>query len=255
MRTIIKMGAAALIAMACAVIGRADDDVVRTNGTVNQLEEDIRYHEDVMEDSQDSIADLEARIAVLRQRLDSLNLLVNDVKGEISSLEKQKKAFEKEIKAANKARKETFASRDNLVFDQQVMEVLRKPYNKLEVEKAMRNAEGMETKEVLAKMELVGDYGRYTQELREFLEKHRAVFVKQRWAAQGTDSEAAKKFHKELKGLSYYKVYEKGMKNVKNPSIPYLDKVIEEILVLERQGFSSQKQYDHVVDMLYGTGK
>ena len=45
------------------------------------------------------------------------------------------------------------------------------------------------------------------------------------------------------------------MKNVKNPSIPYLDKVIEEILVLERQGFSSQKQYDHVVDMLYGTGK
>ena len=52
--------------------------------------------------------------------------------------------------------------------------------------------------------------------------------------------------------MSYYKIYEKGMKNAKNPSIPYLDKVIEEILVLERQGFNSRLQFDKVVDKLYG---
>ncbi len=253
MRTIIRMGAAALLLAAVAMTAGADDDVVRTAGNaVTQLEDDIRYHEDVMEDSQDSIANREARITVLRERLDSLNQVVKDVKAQISALEKEKKAFQKDIKDATKARKETFAARDNMVFDQQVQKVLLNPYNKLDVEAALRNAEGMETKEVLEKMELVKDYGRHTKELRDLLEKHRPTFVKMRWATQGIDSEASKKFHKELKGLSYYKIYEKGMKSAKNPSIPYLDKVIDEILVLERQGFNSQKQYDRVVDMLYG---
>ena len=248
----------AMLAMSafCTTAVADDDDVVRTkNNPVTQLEEDIRYHEDVMEDSQDSIADLDARITILRERLDSLNQVVKDVKAQINALEKEKKAFQKDIKDATKARKETFATRDNMVFDQEVLNVLCKPYNKLDAEAALRHAEGMETKEVLAKMELVREYGRYTKELRDLLENNRPTFVKARWATQGVDSDVAKKFHKSLKGLAYYKIYEKGMKNAKNPSIPYLDKVIDEILVLERQGFNSQKQYDRVVDMLYGVNK
>ncbi|MBQ7690333.1 MAG: hypothetical protein IJT30_03960 [Muribaculaceae bacterium] len=244
--------AAALIG-AAALAANADDDVVRTtNGTVGQLEDDIRYHEDVVQDCQDSIAAVEARITVLREHLDSLNAVVKDVKSQITALEKEKKAYERDIKAATKARKMTFASRDNLVFDQQVRDVLCAPYNKLDVETALRSAEGMETKEVIDKMELVRNYGRYTQELRDFMEKQRPTFAKLNWATQAADSENTKKFHKALKGLSYYKIYEKGMKNAKNPSIPYLDKVIEEILVLERQGFNSRLQFDKVVDKLYG---
>ena len=252
MRTFQILVAAALIG-AAALTTSADDDVVRTaTGTVGQLEDDIRYHEDVVADCQDSIAAMEARITVLRERLDSLNAAVKDVKSQISALEKEKKAYERDIKNATKARKQTYSSRDNLVFDQQVRDVLCAPYNKLDVETALRSAEGMETKEVLDKMELVRNYGRYTQELREFMEKQRPTFVKLNWASQTSDSEATKKFHKTLKGLSYYKIYEKGMKSAKNPSIPYLDKVIEEILVLERQGFNSRMQFDKVVDMLYG---
>ena len=48
-----------------------------------------------------------------------------------------------------------------------------------------------------------------------------------------------------------YKVYEKGMKSAKSPSIPYLDEVVEDILQLEHSGFTSEKQYDSVMSRLY----
>lgn len=230
----------------------ADDDVKTTNSAVNQLEDDIKYHEEVVEDCQDSIEVVEVRIAELKGRLDSLNKEVKDLKNQISALEKAKKNFENDIKEANKARQATYASRDNLVFDNKVQEVLMNPYNKLEVESALREVESMETKEVLNKMELVRDYGKYTKELRDFMDKQRSTFAKLNWATQGVDSDASKNFHKALKKQSYFKIYEKGLKSAKNPSIPYLDKVIEEILVLERQGFNSKYQYDKVVNMLYG---
>lgn len=237
---------AALFSLASFNVMADDDD------TVTQLEDDIKYHEEVVEEKQDSIADVEHRIDMLKQRLDSLNQVVKDVKGQISALEKIKKGYEKDIKEATKARQLTFANRDNLVFDQDVLDVLRMPYDKMAVEEALREADEMETKEVLNKMELVKDYGRYTMEMREFMDKQRNTFSKLNWATQGVDSEATKNFHKALKKLSYYKVYEKGIKNVKNASIPYLDKVVEEILMLERQGFNSKAQYDKVVNMLYG---
>ena len=237
---------AALFSLASFNVMADDDD------TVTQLEDDIKYHEEVVEEKQDSIADVEHRIDMLKQRLDSLNQVVKDVKGQISALEKIKKGYEKDIKEATKARQLTFANRDNLVFDQDVLDVLRMPYDKMAVEEALREADEMETKEVLNKMELVKDYGRYTMEMREFMDKQRNTFSKLNWATQGADSEATKNFHKALKKLSYYKVYEKGIKNVKNASIPYLDKVVEEILMLERQGFNSKAQYDRVVNMLYG---
>ncbi|MBO7609240.1 MAG: hypothetical protein J6S96_03435 [Muribaculaceae bacterium] len=234
------------------ILADDDDDVKTTNTAVAQLEDDIKYHEEVVEDSQDSIEALDARITELKERLDSLNKVVKDVKGQISELEKTKKGFQNEIKAANKARQATFANRDNLVFDKRVQEVLMNPYNKLDVETALREAENMETKEVLEKMNLVRDYGKYTKELRDFMDKQRSNFANLKWATQGVGSDASKNFHKNLKKQSYYKVYEKGLKNAKNASIPYLDRVIEEILVLERQGFNSKYQYDKVVNMLYG---
>ena len=236
----------ALLSLACFTAMADDDD------TVTQLEDDIKYHEEIIDEKQDSIADVEHRIDLLKLRLDSLNQVVKDVKAQINALEKIKQGYQKDIKETTKARRLTFANRDNLVFEQEVLDVLRKPYDKLAVEEALREADGMETKEVLDKMELVKDYGRYTMELREFMDKQRNTFVKQNWSTQGADSEVTKNFHKALKKLSYYKVYEKGLKNIKNPSIPYLDKVVEEILLLERQGFNSKTQFDRVANMLYG---
>ena len=230
----------------------ADDDNTTKNNAVAQLEDDIKYHDEVMEDSRDSIAALDEQIALLKGRIDSLDKVSKDIKNQIEMLEKNKKSFQKDIKTAQKARQETFATRDNMVYENQVLEVLMNPYDKLDVEAALRQAEGMETKEVLNKMELVRDYGKYTKELRDFMDKQRNTFAKLNWSTQGIDSEASKNFHKALKKVSYYKVYEKGLKNVKNASIPYLDKVIEEILLLERQGFNSKYQYDKVVNLLYG---
>ena len=224
-----------------------------TNTTVSQLEDDIQYHEDVVDDLNDSIAAIDSRIALLKQKLDSINNEAKEVKNQISALEKEKKAFQRDIKEANKARQITFATRDNMVFEQDVQDVLLRPYNKLAVEEALKSFEAMETKDVLKKKSLVENYGRYTQELRKLLDDFRPQFEKVRWHAQAVDSEVVKKFHKALKGCSYYKVYDKGVKNVKNPSIPHLDKVIEEILILERQGFNSSMQYDRVTNMLYGT--
>lgn len=229
----------------------ADDDVTTTTA-VAQLEDDIKYHEEVVEDSKDSIAVLDERIAVLKTKLDSLNQEVKDVKAQISALEKVKKGFKNDIKEATKARKDTYATRDNLVFDKQVQEVLVNPFNKLDVDAALRLAQNMETKEVLDKMELVNNYGRYTKDLRDFMDKQRSTFAKLNWATQGVDSDVSKNFMKALKKQSYYKIYEKGLKNAKNATIPYLDRVVEEILMLQRQGFNSKYQYDKVVDMLYG---
>lgn len=250
-KTLILICLAAALVMGTAAVKADDDDKTKTTA-VAQLEDDIKYHDEVVEDSQDSIAALDERIAILKQRLDSLNLEEKNIKEQISALEKEKKNFKNEIKAATKARQVTYATRDNLVFDKQVQEVLINPYNKLDVENAMRLAENMETKDVLSKMELVKNYGRYTKDLRDFMDKQRSTFAKLNWATQGVDSDVVKNFMKSLKKQEYYKIYDKGLKNVKNATIPYLDKVIEEILVLQRQGFNSKYQYDKVVDMLYG---
>ncbi|MBR6248385.1 MAG: hypothetical protein IKQ89_05235 [Muribaculaceae bacterium] len=236
-----------------AATAMADDNRTYVSPTTNvtDLEDDIRYQEDLMAEKQDSIDELNAQIQALKQRLDSINALEKDVKGQISALEKMRKALENDIKVADKTRRNVHETRDYLVFDQEIQDVLLNPYNKLDVENALRSFEGMETKEVLKKRELLENYGRYTIDMRKFLEKQRSVFANLRWATQGADSDAYKKFDKGLKSLSYYKVYEKGMKNQKNATIPYLDKVINAILQLERRGFNSAQDYDKVLDMLY----
>lgn len=219
--------------------------------TIADHEDDIFTQEQLMDAKQDTIKVIEDSIVVLKARVDSLNRLEKEVKAQISALEKQKKALQGDIKTASKAREAAFDRRDNLVFESEVLVVLNAPYNKQAVDDALRSFEGMETKDVLKKKELVENYGRYTHELRELLRNQKSVFAAAKWTYLGTETPEGKKFHKALKGTSYYKVYEKGMKSAKSPSIPYLDEVVEDILQLEHSGFTSEKQYDSVMSRLY----
>ena len=240
----------ALTLAVCSV--QADDKVVvRRTTNVTELDKDIRLQEDIVDFHLDSIEVLNDSIKALKVRLDSLNDLVKGVKAEISALEKARKACEKEIKAANKTREATFVARDNLVYDQQIEPVLSVAYSKAAVEACLQHFEGMETKDVAKRTELVKNYGKYTQETREMLDKHRATFERLRWSTVGTEDEAYKKFAKDLKGLDYLKIYNKGLKDPNAPTIPYLDKVFNEILMLQRSGFNSKTQYDRVLNMLY----
>lgn len=219
--------------------------------TIADHEDEIFSQEQLMDAKQDTIKVIEDSILVLKARVDSLNLLEKEVKAQISALEKRKKAMQRDIKAAGKAREEAFDRRDNLVYESEVLDVLMMPFSKQAVEEALKSFEGMETKDVLKKRELVENYGKYTHELREFMNKQKAVFAAAKWKYTGTETPEGKKFHKALKGTDYYKIYEKGIKNSKNATIPYLDEVIEDILQLEHSGFTSEKQYDAVAAKLY----
>ena len=243
----------AFIIVCCFAGVRADDVVVRSTNVVGELEDDIKLQEEIAADKQDSIDSINSEITALKAYVDSLNQVVKAAKADISALEKRRKVFESELKTANKTRQATYASRDHLVFSQEVRDVLMAPYNKLDVEAALKSFEGMETQEVLKKKELVENYGKYYIEVRDFLEKQKPVFSRLKWSTQSTDSDVMKKFHKGFKGLSYYKIYEKGRKKAYSPSIPYLDEVMSEIELLEHQGMSSEKEYNRVLRMLYET--
>ena len=112
---------------------------------VQQLERDIEQHEKNIKDKESAIKDLEERI--------------DELKSQLKNLESEKKALEKELKSEVKVRKEKFNSRDELVYDQEIVDVLYNPYNKSDVEEALRSFEGMETKDVIKKKELVEKYG------------------------------------------------------------------------------------------------
>ena len=231
---------------------RADDKViVRQTTNVAGLAEDIKLQEELAGDMRDSIAVLDGEIGLLKQRLDSINAVAKNLKSQINTLEKLKKEQEKGIKQAEKTRQATVEARDNLIYQQSVLPVLQAQYDKIAVEHVLAAFDGMETKEVIKRKDMVQDYGKYTKEIREFLEKQKSTFDKLRWTIQGTDSEAYKSFQKGLKGLSYYKIYEKGQKNAKSPTIPYLDRVMNSILSLQRQGFNSLNQYNQVMNMFY----
>lgn len=237
------------------LLATADDVVVRSTTVVAELEDDIRLQEEIAADKQDSIDTLTAQITILRAYVDSLNTVVKATKADISALEKRRKAFQNEIKTANKTRKATFASRDHLVFAQQVKDVLEAPYNKQDVEQALLSFNGMETKEVLKKRELVENYGKYSLEVRNFLENQKNNFSRLKWVAQPSDADVMKKFQKGFKALDYYKIYERGRKKASVPTIPYLDDVMSEIEMLQHQGMCSEKQYNRVLQMLYQTGR
>lgn len=218
---------------------------------LTQLEDDIELQEELAQDMRDSITILNGQIDVLKARLDSLNAVVKDVKDQISAFEKLRKEQEKGIKAANKTRQETVDARDNLVYQMDVLPVLQEQYDKLEVEQALSKFDGMETKDVLKRKDMVENYGKYSLEVRNLLEKYKSKFEQTRWATQGTESDLYKEFQKAFKKLGYYKTYEKGVKNASTPTIPYLDQVMSEIQLIQRSGFNSQYQYNKVLNMLY----
>lgn len=246
-RVTLTLALLALMVMAVTAQTTATTQV----SNLTKLENDIKLQEDLVLDMQDSIAILDSDIAFYKGKLDSANAVVKALKEQIKDLERLKKEQEKGIKLANKTRQATVEDRDELIYKEEIVPVLDNQYDKLEVEQALAKFDAMETKDVIKRKDLVQNYGKYSQEIREMLEKQKRNFEQLRWATQGSDSEPYKDFQKAFKKLGYYKTFEKGQKNATTPTIPYLDEVMSNIQLLMRQGFNSQYQYNNVLNMLY----
>lgn len=201
---------------------------------VEQLEQQIEQHEKNIKQKEAAIKELEERI--------------DDMKSQLKALESEKKALEKELKAEVKERKDKFTTRDGLVYDQEIVDVLYNPYNKADVEEALESFEGMETKDVIKKKELVEKYGEYTKDLKEFMEKMKKKLTENRWKYASSTSDLYKKFEKELKGTKYWKIYNK---KEKNESIDYLDRVVDKIVMFKNDGLKSETQFNEILNMLY----
>ncbi|MBQ2235994.1 MAG: hypothetical protein II428_04650 [Muribaculaceae bacterium] len=230
MKRVNLLFAAAIAALCLGAPQQAEAQIL----SINQLEESIEDSENAIKERQDAIKDIESKI--------------KEHKDAIKELEKQKKQLQSEIKQHTNARKVTHATRDNKVFDDEVSAVLLVPFNKTDVNEALKSFEGMETKEVLKKKQLVENYGSYTKELKNFLESQRTVFESEHWALQTVQSEVYKKFEKGLKGTKYYKIYDK---KEKNPSIEYLDRVMDKITHFKNGGLKNKAAFDEIIEMLY----
>ena len=201
---------------------------------VRQLEKDIEIHEKNIKESEASIKEIQEKI--------------EELKSQIKDLESQKKNLERDLKSEVKMRKDKFTTRDELVYDQEIADVFYNPYNKSDVEEALRSFDGMETKEVMKKKELVEKYGEYTRDMREFLEKMKKQLAANRWKYLSSTSDLYKKFEKELKGTKYWKIYNK---KEKNESIDYLDRVMDKIMLFKNDGLKSETQFNDILNMLY----
>lgn len=201
---------------------------------VQQLERDIEQHEKNIKEKENAIKDLEEKI--------------DDLKSQLKDLENQKKNLEKELKNEIKLRKDKFTTRDELVYDQEIVDVLFSPYNKSDVEDALDSFQGMETKEIIRKKELVEKYGEYTKDLKEFLEKIKPQLASNHWKYASSTTDLYKKFEKGLKGTKYWKIYNK---KEKNESIDYLDRVMDKIMMFKNDGLKSEQQFNEALNMLY----
>lgn len=201
---------------------------------VQQLERDIEMHEKNIKQNEDSIKSLEDRI--------------ENLKSQIKELESQKKALEKDVKNETKMRRDKFTLRDELVYDEEIADVLYNPYNKGDVDEALDSFEGMETKEVIKKKELVEKYGEYTKDLKDFMEKMKNQLTANKWKYLSSTSDLYKKFEKGLKGTKYWKVYNK---KEKNESIDYLDRIVDKIMLFKNEGLKSESQFNQILNMLY----
>jgi len=201
---------------------------------VLQLEKDIELHEKNIKEKEDSIKQLEVKI--------------EEMKAQLKELENQKKNLEKEIKNETKLRKEKFTTRDELVYDQEIVDVLFNPYNKSDIEEALDSFQGMETKDVIKKKELIEKYGEYTKDLKEYLEKIKPQLAANRWKYVSSSTDLYKKFEKGLKGTKYWKTYNK---KEKNESIDYLDRVMDKIMMFKNDGLKSESQFNEILNMLY----
>jgi septal ring factor EnvC (AmiA/AmiB activator) len=203
---------------------------------VQQLEKEIEEHEKNIREKEQAVKDLEEKIEQL--------------KAQIKEMENEKKALEKEIKNETKLRKDKFTTRDEQVYDEEIVDVLYNPYNKSDVEEALRSFEGMETKEVIKKKELVEKYGEYTKDLRDFMEKMKKQLAGNHWKYLSSTSDLYKKFEKGLKGTKYWKIYSK---KEKNESIDYLDRVMDKIMLFKNDGLKNEAQFNEILNMLYAS--
>lgn len=205
-----------------------------TTQNVQQLEQQIEQHEKNIKEKETTIKDLEERI--------------DNLKSQLKDLESQKKSLEKELKEEIKTRKEIFTTRDELVWDQEIVDVLYTPYHKDDVEDALRSFDGMETKEIIKKKELVEKYGEYTKDLKDFMDKMKKQLTANKWKYASSTTDLYKKFEKGLKGTKYWKVYNK---KEKNESIDYLDRVMDKIMMFKNDGLKSETQFNEILNMLY----
>ncbi len=201
---------------------------------VRQLEKDIEQHEKNIKENEASIKELQDKI--------------EELKSQIKDLESQKKNLERDMKNEIKMRKDKFTTRDELVYDQEIADVFYNPYNKSDVEEALQSFEGMETKDVIKKKDLVEKYGEYTKDLRDFLEKIKKDLSAGKWKYLSSTSDVYKKFEKGLKGTKYWKTYNK---KEKNESIDYLDRVMDKIMLFKNDGLKSETQFNEILNMLY----
>ena len=223
-----------VIALTATMLTAIAPAMAQPTQNVQQLEREIELHEKNIKEKENSIKDLEERI--------------EEMKSQLKDLESQKKTLEKELKAEIKTRKDKFVTRDELVYDQEIADVLYNPYNKSDVEEALDSCEGMETKEVIKKKEIVQKYGEYTKDLRDFMEKMKKNLAANHWKYVSSSTDLYKKFEKELKGTKYWKIYNK---KEKNESIDYLDRVMDKIMLFKNDGLKSEQQFNEVLNMLY----
>ena len=223
-----------VISMTLMLAGAPAAMAQQATQNVLQLEKNIEQHEKNIKEKESAIKDLESQI--------------EDLKSQLKQLESQKKTLEKELKEETKMRKQTFTTRDELVYDQEIVDVLYNPYNKGDVEEALRSFEGMETKDIMKKKDLVEKYGEYTKNLKEFLEKQKTELAKAKWAYQSSSSDVYKKFEKGLKGTKYWKIYNK---TEKNESIDYLDRVMDKVMLFKNDGLKNERQLNEAINMLY----
>ena len=223
-----------VIAMTVTMMTAVAPAMAQPAQNVQQLEREIEQHEKNIKEKENSIKDLEERI--------------DEMKNQLKDLETQKKTLEKELKAEIKTRKDKFVTRDELVYDQEIADVLYNPYNKSDVEEALDSFEGMETKDVIKKKEIVQKYGEYTKDLREFMEKSKKQLAGNSWKYVSSSTDLYKKFEKGLKGTKYWKVYNK---KEKNESIDYLDRVMDKIMLFKNDGLKNERQLNEALNMLY----
>ncbi len=215
-------------------VAMAPNAIAQSVQNVQQLEKEIEQHEK-------NIKEKEASIQNLEEEIDKL-------KSQVKDLESQKKAIEKDLKSEVKMRKDKFTTRDELVYDQEIADVLYNPYNKSDVEEALESFQGMETKDVIKKKEIVEKYGDYTKDLKEFMEKSKKQLAGNNWKYLSSSSDLYKKFEKGLKGTKYWKIYNK---KEKNESIDYLDRVMDKIMLFKNEGLKSETQFNQILNMLY----
>ena len=201
---------------------------------VRQLEKDIEQHEKNIKENEASIKELQEKI--------------DELKSQVKDLESQKKELEKNLKDEIKERKDKFTTRDKLVYEQEIADVFYNPFNKADVDEALESFDGMETKEVLKKKELVEKYGEYTKDTRDFLEKMKKELASNKWKYLSSTSDLYKKFEKGLKGTKYWKIYNK---KEKNESIDYLNRVMDKIMLFKNDGLKSETQFNEILNMLY----